>query len=98
MVCNEKRDVNYVKNSEDDGESNVWSTARGYGKIKDLMEMLGLNETIDQLAMADTASWYGHVLRKEDDHALRGALQLDVKGERKGGQKGNGRGRLRKKS
>ena len=27
----------------------------------DLMFMLGLNETIDQLAMANSVRWYGHV-------------------------------------
>ena len=26
-----------------------------------LMFMLGLNETIDQLAMANSVCWYGHV-------------------------------------
>ena len=29
----------------------------------DLMFMLGLNETIDQFAMANSFCWYGHVLR-----------------------------------
>ena len=28
-----------------------------------LMFMLGLKETIDQLAMEDNVRWYGHVLR-----------------------------------
>ena len=36
----------------------------------DLMFMLGLNETIDQLAMANSFCWYGHELRREDDHVL----------------------------
>ena len=36
----------------------------------DLMLMLGLNETIDQLAMANSFRWYGHQLRREDDHVL----------------------------
>ena len=39
----------------------------------DLMFMLGLNETIDQLAMVNSARWYGHVLRREDCHVLRRA-------------------------
>ena len=29
---------------------------------KDLMQMLVLNETIDQLARANSVRWYGHVL------------------------------------
>ena len=44
----------------------------------DLMFMLGLNETIDQLVMANRVRWYGHVLRKEDGHALRRALDFEV--------------------
>ena len=33
----------------------------------DLMFMLGLNETEDQLTMANSVRLYGHVLRREDD-------------------------------
>ena len=29
-----------------------------------LMFMLGLKETIDQLAMANSARWYGHMFRR----------------------------------
>ena len=32
----------------------------------DLMFMLGLKETIDQLSIANSVRWYGHVLRRED--------------------------------
>ena len=41
----------------------------------DLMLMLGLNETIDLLAMANSVHWYGHILRM--------ALDFEVEGERK---------------
>ena len=41
----------------------------------DLMFILGLNETIDH--------WYGHVLVREDGHALRRALDFKVEGQRK---------------
>ena len=34
-------------------------------RTKDLMLMLGLIETIDQLAMANSVHWHGHVLRRE---------------------------------
>ena len=47
------------------------------------MFMLGSNETIDQLAMATNVCWYGHVLRKEDGHDLRRALDFEVKGQMK---------------
>ena len=38
------------------------------------MLMLGMNETIDQLDMANSAHWHGHVLRREDGHVLIKAL------------------------
>ena len=48
--------------------------------------MLGLNETTNQLAMASSVHWYGHVLRKEDDHVLRRALHFEVECQRKKGR------------
>ena len=45
------------------------------------MLMLGLNETIDQLAIASSIHWYGNVLRREGDHVLR-ALDFEVEGQR----------------
>ena len=52
----------------------------------DLMFMLGLNETIDQLAIANSVHWYGHVLRREGGHVLRWALHFEVEGQRKKGR------------
>ena len=60
-----------------------------------LMFMLGLNETIDQLAMANSVHWYGHELRREDGHVLRRILDFEAKG-RKVGQRRHRKGRLRK--
>ena len=40
---------------------------------KDLMQILDLNCTIDQLAKAKTVRWYGHVLRKDKNNILRRA-------------------------
>ena len=34
----------------------------------DLMSMLGLNETIDQLVIAKSVHLHGHVLRRGDGH------------------------------
>ena len=48
-----------------------------------LMLILGLNETMDQLDMANCVQWYGHVLRREDGHVLRIALYFEVEGQRK---------------
>ena len=52
----------------------------------DLILLLGLNETIDQLAIASCVHWYGHVLRGEDGHVLRTALDFEVKGQRMKGR------------
>ena len=53
---------------------------------KDLMLMLGLNETIDQSSITNSVRCYGHVLRKEDGHVLRRALDFGVEGQRKKGR------------
>ena len=47
---------------------------------------MDLNETVDQLAMAKSVCWYGHVLRKEDGHVLRMAFHFEVEGQRKKGR------------
>ena len=39
------------------------------------MDMLGLKETIDWLAIANEVKWYGHVLRRDDNSVLRVAHQ-----------------------
>ena len=52
----------------------------------DLMLMMDLNETIDQLAMANSVCWCSHVLWREDGHVLRRALDVEVEGQRKKGR------------
>ena len=47
-------------------------------KSADLTCMLHLNGNIDQLAMANSVRWYGHVLRR--------ALDFEVEGQRKKGR------------
>ena len=47
-------------------------------KTEDLMEMLGLKETVVQMAKANGVRWYGHVLRRDDGHVLRKVLQFKV--------------------
>ena len=48
--------------------------------------MLMLSETIDRLAKVNSVHWYGHVLRREDGHVLRKALDFELEGERKKGR------------
>ena len=50
---------------------------------KDLMQMLDMNETMDQLASANSVRWCGHVLRKDMNNYQRRALDFKVKWTRK---------------
>ena len=60
----------------------------------DCMLMLGINETMGQLAMTTSVRLYGHMLRREDGHVLRRALHFEVEGQRKQGRlRVNGRKR-----
>ena len=52
-------------------------------RTEHLMEMLGLKETVVQMAKANGVRWYGHALRRDDSHVLRKALEFKVKGKRK---------------
>ena len=54
-------------------------------RTEDLIEMLGLKETVVQIAKANGVRWYGHVLRRDDGHVLNKALEFEVKGKRKRG-------------
>ena len=54
-------------------------------KSADFMFMLGLSNALDQLAIANSGCWYGHVLRREDGHMLKMALDIEVEGQRKKG-------------
>ena len=37
----------------------------------EMLFVLGLNETLDWLATANSINWYGRALRREDGHVLR---------------------------
>ena len=50
------------------------------------MEMLGLNETVVQMAKANGVRWYRHVLMRDDGVVLRKALEFEVRGKRKRGR------------
>ena len=54
-------------------------------RTEDLMEMLGLKETVVQMAKVNGVRWYGHVLRRDDGHVVRKALEFEVKGKMKQG-------------
>jgi len=44
--------------------------------------MLGINETLDKMALASGVRWLGHVLRRDENDVLREALQFEVDGRR----------------
>ena len=52
----------------------------------ELMDMLGMKESLDRMAKASSIRWYGHVLRKEDENVIVKALKFEVSGS-------SGRGR-----
>ena len=55
-------------------------------RTEELMNRLGLEESIDKLARANGLRWYGHILRKEDGEAIREALHFNIEGPRKRGR------------
>ena len=48
--------------------------------------MLGLKETVVQMAKGNGVRWYVHVLRRNDGHDLRKVFEFEVKGKRKRGR------------
>ena len=55
-------------------------------RTEDLTEMLGLKETVVRMAKVNGVRWQGHVLRRDDGHVLRKALEFEVRGKRKQGR------------
>ena len=53
---------------------------------EELMEMLGLEETLDKMAKVNGAFWYGHVVRRDDDNFLKKTLMLEMNGRRNQGR------------
>ena len=40
-----------------------------------------MKKTVIQMAKLNGVRWYGHVLRRDDGHVLRKALEFEVKGK-----------------
>ena len=59
-------------------DSNVWSTAKERKIPMDLMFMSDINETIDQLAVANSVCWHTHILRALD-FELKSQLEREAK-------------------
>ena len=54
-------------------------------RTKELMDLLGLKETINCLGTKNGFRWYELVLMRDDKSVLRVALNLEVSGKRKRG-------------
>ena len=52
----------------------------------ELMETLGLKETLNRMAKAKGVRWYGHVIRRDDDNILKKAMVMEANGKRKRGR------------
>ena len=51
------------------------------------MLIWGLIESVDQLTMAKSVHWYGHMLRTEDGHVLGRTLYFEVERQSKKGRR-----------
>ena len=51
-------------------------------RSQECMSLLGLKDTLDELAKASGVRWYGHVLKRDNDDVLRRALDFEVAGRR----------------
>ena len=54
-------------------------------RTEELREMLGLKETVVQMGKVNGVRWYEHVLKRDDGHVLRKALEFEIKSKRKQG-------------
>ena len=73
MVFEGKCNGSFEKDRETHGESNVLCKTDGEKEDRGLMVIMGLKETVVQMAKANGVRWYGHVLRRDDGHVLRKA-------------------------
>ena len=49
---------------------------------EELMDLLGIKDSLDRMAKASSIRWYGHVLRKENENVIVKALKFEVSGSR----------------
>ena len=64
---------------------------------EELMEMLGLKETLDEITKVNGVMWYRHMVSRDDESILRRAMMLEVNGQQSGdSQSRQGRGKLKR--
>ena len=59
----------------------MYSKAQRQEKDQGLDADVGLELAINQLAMAKSVHWYGHVMRRENSHVITKALDIKLKGQ-----------------
>jgi len=63
---------------------------------KDLMNMLSLTASIELTAKANALRWFGHVLRTEENSAMKVVLDFEVlRKSKRGRQKSTWRGKFK---
>ena len=80
MVLERKGDGNFEKSKMIQAMCGVKLLDRR--NSEELMDMLGIKESLDRMAKACSMRWYGHVLRKEDETMIVKALKFVVSGSR----------------
>ena len=81
--CLKESQMGILQRTEIHVESNMWSASQGEKRPKNFRSMLGFNETINQLAMVNSVHLHGNVLRREDRHVLRRALDFVAEDHKK---------------
>ena len=74
------RHGNFEKDPRESMVRAMFGAKRMEKRTEDLMEMLGLKETVVQMEKAKGVRWYRQVLRRDDGHVLRKVLEFEVKG------------------
>ena len=80
MVLDRKIDGKFEKNRKSYDSSDVCVKLLDQRNSEELMDMLGIKESLDRIAKASSMRWYGHVLRKEDKNVIMKALKFEVSG------------------
>ena len=77
-----------MKDQESNGESNVWCKTDGNKEDRRPNGDVGIegNSGSNGKLKANGVRRYGHVLRRDDRHVLRKALEFEVKSKRKRGR------------
>ena len=86
MVFEGKGDGNLKKDRESNGESNVWCKANGEKENRGPDGDVRIERNSGSNGKGEWSDMYGHVLRRDDGHVLRKALEFEVRAKRKRGR------------